>query len=201
MPVAISDYLHVSDEAFEATGAFNALLKFDTRLFIDPHLLPKTRAPELRDGYEKLDAHFQGVFGLLRTSNREGDRYFNEAWNRLIFREVQGIAMGLTSSGTAGNGIGEGLSHQMALTAQRIIHAGAGTPRLFEVMGLFEPNIAEDRISDMAANILYEDLCRYTRRVLRDLESSGSERVALLVKKGSLPTHVCPVRTGNPVIA
>lgn len=189
MPLTVSDFLDVSTEAFDLTGAFNPLLDFDSRFYIDPHLLSSIKVPEFLGAREKMDRHFEAIFNLLRMSKREGDAHWERACSMLQFSEAKGLCIGMSAIGTRGNGIGDGLSRQMATTAQRLIDRGADHPRLFEVLGFFEMNIAEDRISDMTAQILNDDLRRFSARVLRELAPTGSSVVARLVRHNELPRN------------
>ncbi len=49
MPLRISDAVGVQHEAFDATGAFDACIDVDSRLYVDPYLLKAASTPEARE--------------------------------------------------------------------------------------------------------------------------------------------------------
>jgi len=79
MAQSISSYLNLSPRDFAATGAFDAVLEVDSKLFIDPHLLRSTSAPVLAGSYQKMLDHFSAVIKLLEHSKRRGDKFWREA--------------------------------------------------------------------------------------------------------------------------
>src|SRR5690606_16500152 len=74
MAQSISTYLNIPARDFAVTGAFDAVLEVDSKLFIDPHLLRFTTAPELANSYQKMLDHFSEVIKLLAHSTRRGDK-------------------------------------------------------------------------------------------------------------------------------
>jgi hypothetical protein len=169
MPVSVSENLGVDKARFDRTGAFDAILDVDSRLFIDSHLVRNTEAPELASSYEKIGQRFDDVIRLLVMNRRPGDPFWRRASALLSFPEVKGLCIGYSSSSTSGSGMGQELRGQLLLTAKAIIDAGIQDPRIFELMGLLEPGIGADRISDMMAHIIIEDLLKYSERIFGDL--------------------------------
>lgn len=169
MAQSISNYLNISPRDFAATGAFDAVLEVDSKLFIDPHLLKYTTAPELVGSYQKMIEHFSDVIKLLIRSERRGDKFWREAEMRLRFNEVKGLCIGYSSASTSGSGMGTGFRAQLLRTAKTIVDAGIHDPEFFELLGLFEEGVGADRISDMVAQIIIEDLLAYSQRVLDSL--------------------------------
>ncbi len=169
MTERICDYLGVKPEVLDGTGAFNGFLDEDTKLFIDPRLLKKTAAPELKESYQRIRDRFSKVITLLSLSQTTGDYFWRRADNILDFPEVRGLCIGYCSGSTDGSGIGEELRAEMLTTAKIIIDAGHEHPELFEVMGLFEKDIGADRICDMIANIIMPDLLAYSSQIFNDI--------------------------------
>ena len=169
MAQSISSYLEISPRDFAATGAFDAVLEVDSKLFIDPHLLRSTSAPELEGSYQKMLDHFSAVIKLLEHSKGRGDKFWREAEKRLYFKEVKGLCIGYSNKSTSGSGMGAGFRQQLLQTAKTIIDAGITDPEFFELLGLFEEGVGADRISDMVARIIIDDLLIYSQRVLTEL--------------------------------
>ena len=52
---------------------------------------------------------------------------------------------------------------------KQLVDAGIDDPVLFELVGIFQENIGPDRISDMVAKIIIDDLILYTQRICKEL--------------------------------
>ena len=169
MPISISDYLKIAAKKFDDTGAFDAVLDVDSKLFIDPHLLKGIPVPELRGSYAKLEKRFQEILALLSQSTTDGDAMWRAADRRFTFPELRGTCIGYSSDGTDGSGMGPELRQRLLGTAKEIIHVGVTAPEIFELAGLFENDIGPDRISDMVGRIIVDDLRKYTQRILTSL--------------------------------
>ena len=74
MPVSFVDAFHIDPEQFDMTGAFNSILDVDSKLFIDPALLPETGCPEFQGAKGEVEHYFDGLVTLLRYSESKGDR-------------------------------------------------------------------------------------------------------------------------------
>lgn len=170
MPISISEHVGIDPEVFAKSGAFDAILDVDSKLFIDPHLLQATNAPELATSYQKVTKRFEEILHILRASNRENDVFWREASRRFYFPELRGLCIGYSSRNTLGSGMGKGLRTHILRTAKEIVDAGIEDPEIFELIGLFEENVGPDRISDMVGRIIVDDLHAYTQRIFSELE-------------------------------
>lgn len=106
MPVKFSQWAEVDPQRLLAQSAFDPILDVDTRLFLDPHLLSKTRVPELAHSYERLQVRFTEIARLLLASDSRGDPFWRAADRLMIWPEVKGLCIGYTSKGTEGRGMG-----------------------------------------------------------------------------------------------
>ncbi|WP_172116441.1 hypothetical protein [Halomonas hibernica] len=170
MPQSLSSLLAIDNSEFTDRDAFDPILDLDTRLFIDPHLLKHCDIPEFKESYGKLQKHFLSIGKLLAASDKEGDVFWNRADHMMQWREVKGLCIGYSSSGTSGSGIGPALRRRLLSTAKLIILKGRNDPELFELVGMFEEDFGPDRISDMTANIIRDDIAIFTKRVLNDID-------------------------------
>ena len=196
MPQSLSMLLGVEPSLLSDRDALDPVLDMDTRLFIDPHLLKHTAIAELEASYEKLQKHFLKIGKLLTASEREGDSFWRAADALMKWPEVRGLCIGYSSKGTSGSGIGPELRRRLLLTAQEIIRKGRTDPELFELVGLFEKDFGPDRISDMTANIIREDLKAFTSRIYNELLEHGALELSLDSASG-LPLNPY---TGGPVL-
>lgn len=85
MPISISEQVGIDPEVFAKTGAFDAILDIDSKLFIDPHLLQATDAPELATSYQKVAKRFEEILHILGTSKRENDVFLERSYQEVLF--------------------------------------------------------------------------------------------------------------------
>ena len=175
MPKSLSKILNLDPAYFTDQDAFDPILDLDTRLFIDPHLLKHSEVPELLNSYEKLQKHFLAIGRLLVASDSQDDVFWKRADKMMRWPEVKGLCIGYSTKGTSGSGIGPALRKRLLTTAKLIIDKGKTDPELFELVGIFEEDFGPDRISDMTANVIREDLAAFTYRVFSDLDIDISE--------------------------
>lgn len=164
----------VDPKELEARGIFDPILGVDTRLFIDPFLLPHSKAPELAGSAPRLQQHFKDILELLVACDSEGDVFWRQAMQLLLSPEVHGLSIGY-SEGDGGSGTGKTLAARLLKTAFQIVKKGTVNPRLFELTGLFEQDFGPDRISDMTAKVIAPDLYAYTTRVCEEMGVPATE--------------------------
>lgn len=177
MPQSVSDFMKVQPETFGATGAFDAILDVDSLLFIDPHLLRSSSAPEIAGSYEQVTARFSNILKVLNHSQQENDPFWNSAVKLFTFPELKGLCIGYSGKSTSGSGMGPALRLQILRTAKVIVDAGNSDPEIFELVGVFEDNVGPDRISDMVGRIIIDELLTYTERILIELGIKADEVV------------------------
>ncbi|WP_153011148.1 hypothetical protein [Pseudomonas oryzihabitans] len=162
--MSFADYHHISPKVFDKTGALDPILGVDSRLFIDPSLLKDASTPELKDSYQHLLNHFLRLMKIIKSIESTGDRMWRQADSMLSFPEVSGLSIGYAKN-VRGSGIGPVIRSRILSTVISIVRAGTDDPEIFELVGVFEDNIGPDRISDMTARVIIDDLIRYTQRV------------------------------------
>lgn len=165
---SVSDYLGVSEDAFERTGAFNAMLGRDTRLFISPLLLQHYRSPDFVGGFGLLSAHVEEVMSLLAKSDGS-DNSWRTALKILRFEEVPEIGLGYSVHGTQGLRITRGQKEILLRGLHRLVRLGVdGAENLAFAMPL-ETRLGPDTISDFMASVLKKELLRFTQSVCEKL--------------------------------
>ena len=195
----VTSYFGIDKKVFATTGAYDAVVNVDTKVFIHPLLLRGTTAPELKESYAKVQKHFAEILKLILASKKVGDRAWCAAHERLTFPEVADIGTGYSRASRHGSGIGRKLARQLLVSAKQMVDAGVVEPEIFELMGLFQPNIGRDRLSDTIAGIIKADLFAYSERAFRNLGVSG-KRISK-VQYGH-KTYLVPVRpvSGDPIL-
>lgn len=153
-----------------ARGIFDPSLNVDTTLFIDPLLLPYSGVATFKDvAWPRYERHFESVIEALLRSQARGDAFWRAAIRLLTFREIKWTCLGYGSDGIAGSGSGRYLTGNMIDSAQQIARHGVNDPELFLAFALFEDGIGPDRISDMATNVILQDIVDYSAEKAIDL--------------------------------
>jgi len=145
---------------------FDPILDSDTKLFIDPLLVFRTKIPEFSKSKEKIRKFFQFAFEEVARVRKKGINELEKVNSLLSFREPKELLLGYTSQGSAGRGIGEDFSKKIRDAIIEFIDYGLED--LAEYVGTFTlivEGIGPDGISDLVANIIKDDLVEYTRRI------------------------------------
>lgn len=164
--VFVSDELELGLE-LEELGVFDSLMDEDSNFFINIKRLKDTEVPEFKDSYDNINAYFRDLGILLKASKNPQDKLYKTAVKKFDFSEVRGINLGF-SKGARGAGFGPKLSNQIVKDASEIIKSGSEQPEIFHLTSLFEENVGPDRLSDMIATLIYEDIVKYTKRVYKE---------------------------------
>ena len=74
-------------------GCFNPILDFDSQLFIDPRLLNRTAAPELRGAHNDVTDYFMLLLQALRKSKTRDDIFWKSSKDMFAFPEFKGLCL------------------------------------------------------------------------------------------------------------
>lgn len=165
--IFISDLFGFTDE-LERLGVFDAIITKDSHFFINIVRLKRTNVPQFSSSYQKINDYFSKIMLLLSASKMKGDKMFNGALKRFSFSGVNGINLGFSETGVDA-GFGPVLSKKVISDAFDIVKSGSTQPEIFQLVGLFEENVAADRLSDMIATLIVDDIREYTRWVNQEL--------------------------------
>lgn len=165
--IFLSEYLGLNDE-LEKKGVFDAIITEDSNFYINLIKLRETAIPEFSKSYNNFNKEFDDLIRILQQSNGKGKLY-NAAINKFKrFRGVKEINIGFSKSGKD-IGFGEKTSKKIIKDAYEMIKAGIKDPEIFHLIRLFEENVGPDRLSDMIATIIYDDIVKYTKRINNEL--------------------------------
>lgn len=168
MSVFVSEELRLGSK-LENLGVFDTLLDMDSNYFINIKRLKVTEVPEFSRSYDKINKYFGDIGTLLKSSNNKEDKLFRTAIKKFNFPEVRGINLGF-SKGKYGAGFGKTLKEQIMKDAYDIIKSGSEQPEIFHLTSLFEENVGPDRLSDMIASLIYDDIVVYTKKICVTLD-------------------------------
>ena len=72
-PLRFSSHFGFDPEKLARLGVLDPTLNVDTKLFIDPFLIPRSAHPEIAKGRKTYEKHFETVIKLLAGSKHQGD--------------------------------------------------------------------------------------------------------------------------------
>ncbi len=159
-----------SAKAFDDAGVFNGFIEVDTKLYIDPHLLVRSSSREMNRANTVFKKYFSDVIKILRQSTNDSDVLWRQAVKKLTFQEIPQLSLGYSAGSVRGSAIGPKLAASIAKTAREIVISGIKEPELFEIIGLLEEGIGADRISDMTASVIINQLLGYSQRMTKKLK-------------------------------
>lgn len=152
----------------KADDWFDPILSNDTKLFIDPFLVFDSEHSEFKNTHQKTIDFFNLAFSIASKSKpNKSDLRYRQLLSMMTFPEVEEICLGYASRGTGGSGSGGGFSKMIVDSVFDSIRMGITNLDNFEEIGLFNEGFGCDRISDMTATLLKEDLIKYTQTVCK----------------------------------
>lgn len=167
MSILFSKEFGIPIDEITRIGVFDVFLDEDSHFFINIKRLQETDVSEFVGAYNSINEYFLEI-GLLLKSSKPGSKLYREALKRFDFPEVNGINLGF-SAGKRGAGFGKKLRNQIITDAYEIIQSGSEQPEIFHLTSLFEENVGPDRLSDMFARLIYNNILVYTKRIFREL--------------------------------
>ncbi|MFA9432828.1 hypothetical protein [Egicoccus sp. AB-alg2] len=147
---------------------FDALLREDTRLFVDPFLVADDNGTTgvWAGAHDEVVRFFNHVLTLLLKAGKDTtSQHHGKATRLLDFPEPEEFCLGYAVGSTAGAGSGAGIAKEMAAAAEDAIEAGLQRVEAFEELVLIKGGVGADRISDIVCNILKHRFVTYTSQV------------------------------------
>lgn len=136
-------------------------LGLDRRYFLDPSLLRFSKTSLLQEWNQEIS----DFLDLIRTAIRSGDN--SKVMKLLNIGEAAEAGLGYCISGVEGSGVGKTMATSIvAIIRTNPQFIGRGLLRLEELQWL-DLNVADDRISDLALNILKRNVIKYTQEQCR----------------------------------
>lgn len=184
MMMLLSQYLKLGSR-FEASGVFDLILNYDSNYFININRIKYTRVKEFESAYNTINNYFTQIAILLKHSKNKNDIFYKKALESFKFPEVNGIGLGY-SKGRGGSGFGKELTQRIIEDAKQIVDAGTEDPEIFYLVGMFEDKVGPDRLSDMFAGLLENEIIKYSRRIYEEFNINESRYPEMKFKNGFL---------------
>ena len=169
-PKIFSQHFDIAPSVMKKIGVFNPVLNVDTPLFMDPILLHKSLAPELKDAATAYKKHFERVLGFLKNSASVNDANWRLARELFNFGEVQGTCLGYGAGSIRGSRISALVLDEILLTASAIVNLGVDDPDVFLIAFMLQEKFGPDNLSDMVTTIILPNLAKYTARITTELK-------------------------------
>lgn len=145
---------------------FDPILSTDTKLFIDPFLVFASNHEYFVNTHQKTIDFFNLAFNIAAVSKSDiKDQRYRLLLAMMKFPEVEEICLGYASRGTSGSGSGGGFSKMIVDSIYESIEMGITSINNFEEIGLFNEGFGCDRISDMTATLLKQEIISYTQSI------------------------------------
>lgn len=182
MTNTIAKLIGASAHDFDHNGILNPSLDIDAHFFLDPKLLQSTSIPEFRDSYAKIQKYFTDIIKLIKISKTSKDIAWKTAQRRLQLGEAPWLCIGYSKNGVSGSGIGPDKANSILETISEIVSLGMEDPEIFELIGVFQEGIGADRLSDLLANIILDEIVNYSERMYQQLTKDRSAFKRFMIK-------------------
>jgi hypothetical protein len=162
-PKLFSQYFDIDRIAIEAAGLLDPFLNADTKLFIDPLLLKHSENQLIAKGaYGVFRERMTEIVDLLLAAPNKSSPAWTAALKHLNLDERRETCLGYGGAGTSGSSPPDSLKAQILDTTNEILKIGVKNPEIISLMGIFEPGVGADTISDMATNAIFPVLQEIT---------------------------------------
>lgn len=156
---------------------FDANLKFDSLLFVDPFLIKRSPLERERELYQRFDTFFElALDKVLKVKENELAR--GDVVKFLSFPEPKELYLGYTKESNEGSGLAEDFAKGIygflvKEAAKKFILDRTLYPDEkvnLELVILFADKVGPDRISDLCANLIMDYLVKYTQEQCKKWE-------------------------------
>jgi hypothetical protein len=168
-PQIFTRVFNIQPAKLKNIGVFNPVLNIDTKLFIDPLLLHKSKSIIIKNSAQKYKLHFERLLKFLKESKISGDVNWKLARELFDFQELSGTCLGYGAGSTRGSRISKVILDDVINTASAIIKQGVEDPDIFLIAFMLQEGIGADNLSDMVTNIIIKDIAKYTEKVAKEL--------------------------------
>jgi hypothetical protein len=154
-PRLFSQDFDIDPNRLSDLGLLDPILNGDTRLFIDPVLLPSSKDRIIASlGLENFSEHFGAIIRLLANSTAKNDLPWRNAARKFRLNELPSLCLRFGGDTTRGRSVDNQAQGRILQTAKEIVDLGIKDPELFSLLGLLEPGVGPDTIGDMTAHAI-----------------------------------------------
>lgn len=189
MPTRFSGKFKIDPKALRKEGILNPFVDLDTRLYIHPQLLRDSKNPFLKNAYKILHEKLAYYIKIIKSIKKFN--YTDIAYRTIIkefqFEEPYGLCIGYSEKGTHGTGLKGKYALKIVNTIYQIQDKSKLDPEILEILPFIEENIGADRIGDMVANIIQEELAKLTQYIVKKYKIKDTKKVKIGSNTYTLP--------------
>ena len=164
--ILFSQYFGIEPNVLDKLGIFDPMLNIDTKLFIDPLLLERSKYDIIKEqAANELRTFYENILSLLEESRVKGDYPYKAAVKLMPIKEVVGTCLGYGTNSISGRSIPQKTREKIIDTASEIINLGIKKPELFFILPLFEKGIGSDTISDLTTSAIQKTLLQFSVQI------------------------------------
>lgn len=197
-PQYFSDHFKIDKSKLQELGIFDPILNFDTKVFVEPPLLKKSKNPIIAKSAKTFDDFFITLLRLLKISTQENDKAWRQAKRVVSFPEYKYTCIGYGADSTNGSGSGAYLNDKILQSAKEIVNFAKEDPNIFLILPLLEEGVGADIISDMTQNIVDQDICEFTIDAMQKLDLKPNcqhkARNKIIYDLLQNPFNKCPIK-------
>lgn len=190
MSVTFSQKFKISPFVLQQEQLFNSTVDIDSYYYIHPQLLKNTRNPFLISSYNNMKKRLSRYILIINsiTDFSVKDISYRTIINEFSFDEPNGLCIGYSKKrGTHGSGLKGKHALQIIESIYQIRDKSIIQPELIELLPFIEKRIGADRLSDMVASIIEEDLAVLTESFVKKYELEDIREIEIGKRKYLLP--------------
>lgn len=197
-PQLFSQQFKLPAAALAKAGLFDPLLNADTKLFIDPLLLRRSKNTTLSgDGLKAFRRRMANVLNLVLAKKDNSGPAWKAALRELNLDERPETCLGYGGKGTSGSSAPDTLKTKILETAREIGNLGFTNPEIIGLMGMFEEGVGPDTISDLTTNSILPVLEKITQDFCK---RHGIPITKLTIRTTEVQLPENPLKTGTGVL-
>jgi len=162
-----------SSDTFKKLGIHDGFIGIDSEYYIDLNKLKNTNEPLFKDSYAKIQSYFDTCVACIQESNMP------EARALLHFQEAKEIALGVSFNTYCGRGLTGATAHKFAESIETLYKNALDLSGedILAIAPMCIENIGVDRSSDMAAQIIKDDIISYTNDAMAKIGVKNLVRI------------------------
>lgn len=189
MPTRFSFRFKIDPKDLKKEGILNPFIDLDTRLYIHPQLLRDSKNPFLKNAYSVMQKKLARYLKIIKSIKHfnNSDISYRTIINEFKFEEPHGLCIGYSEKGTHGTGLKGKYALKIIKTIFQIQNKCKLDPEILEILPFIEENIGADRLGDMIANIIQEELATLTENIVKKYKIKSTKIIKLGSKEFTLP--------------
>lgn len=162
--ITFSKAFNISPDILKKEGLIDPFLTVDTKLFIDPLLLSKSKNKIINtNAVKQFRKYFNNLNILLENATPDPKNpFWKQASKMLSFKELPYTCLGYGAASTGGQSLSKEVCKNVLETTKQIVDLGVKKPEIFALVPMLEEGVGPDTISDLTTHTILEALAEIT---------------------------------------